>query len=209
MASGWEWPDPMPGYTGIFTYQVDHTQTGQEQLGQGVFLWRLEILPKTFEQLGGGKVRCHMRKSLVSLPADACDALQDTRGRYVVEEWSGTAAAEERAIRLESIGAAPVDKTIDFDDPRGLPLTREILAGEYQMILADDGSVFTAVHSSWVEFAKLDPSDATGILFRMDLGSEVSIVAPIPKSCMLLPCCLRLRLLSHLRYRCHRSCARW
>ena len=34
------WPDPFPGYTGIFTYEVDNTQPGQETVGGGVeTLW--------------------------------------------------------------------------------------------------------------------------------------------------------------------------
>ena len=37
-------PDPFPGYTGIFTYEVDNTQAGQVIVGGGVnsVTWTLE-----------------------------------------------------------------------------------------------------------------------------------------------------------------------
>ena len=77
---------------------------GQADLGRGVFLWRLSILPDTFEVLSAGthtekhaaSVRCHIKKQLVDLPVDACASLQDCKGRYVVEEWSGQANAQVR-----------------------------------------------------------------------------------------------------------------
>ena len=78
---------------------------------------------------------------------------------------AGEANIKSRAIVLSSIGPEPVDTDISFDT---IPLSREVLAGEYQLLLAEDGESVRAVHASWVRFAGLEPSAATGLLFRLD-----------------------------------------
>ena len=50
----------------------------------------------THAEKHAASVRCHIKKQLVDLPLDACDSLQDCKGQYVVEEWSGQANAQVR-----------------------------------------------------------------------------------------------------------------
>merc|ERR1719310_1083554 len=84
---------------------------------------------------------CQMKKELKSLPDDACEAMQNCKNKYVIEDWSGRAEVDSKVFVLNSIADEPVDSTIEFD---GLPLPRAALAGVYEMELAEDDSVVKA-----------------------------------------------------------------
>jgi len=174
-----QWPKPFPGYKGLFTYRVAASERSADQkLGNGVYLWALEILPGSFllrerrDSAPTLRIQCRMKKTLLDLPEDACSQMKACLNCYVIEDWFGEAHAEDKVFRLDSIGASSVASTIDFEVD-GLPLSRQVLAGEYEMLLAADNSVIRAVHASWVRFAKLNPDEATGIMFRVDSGNSV------------------------------------
>ena len=135
------WPDPFPGYMGIFTYEVDPCRTNSD-LGQGVFLWQFEILPLTFSFLGPptrrgrgwgikvASITCAVRKTLVECPEDACDGIQDWKGKFITEQWEGEAHVEKRAFSLLKKGDEPLENKFDFE---GMPLDRDALAGQFQV----------------------------------------------------------------------------
>jgi len=176
------WPDPFPGYVGRFVYNVDETNHpqpvksgGQEGLGNGVYLWQLHILPGTVTFSNRGtKIQCHMKKELVELPEDASMPMKEQIGKFVVEQWDGDADPTYMLLSLSCPGTspAPVEATLQFKRP-DVPLSREVLAGKYQMQLVEDGMVIKAVHASWVEFAKLSPRDAVGFMLRVNEGTSI------------------------------------
>eukprot|EP01051_Picozoa_sp_SAG22_P016927 SAG22_NODE_2497_length_2510_cov_1.882621_4_plen_324_part_00 len=177
------WPEPFPGFAGIFTYEVDlasdaalGSKDQEQSLGSGVYLWKLEIVAETFrtesepdEADGRTQVSCQLRKTLLDLPLNAGAAMQGCKGKHVVEEWRGSADVATLAFQLDEVDydSPPVETTLDFT-PGVLPLPRQALAGEYQMVLAADGETVKAVHASWVVFANLRPEAAAGLLFRLD-----------------------------------------
>lgn len=172
------WPSPFPGYKGLFTYQVEADKRETDRsLGNGVYLWMLEILAGT-AHLGVSEddtaattaFCCQMKKTLVDLPSDACEEMKACRDKYVIEQWYGRAELESKVFVLSKIAEQPVNATINFD---GLPLPREALAGEYEMELAKDDSVVKAIHVSWMNFANLPADEASGFMFRVNEGSSV------------------------------------
>eukprot|EP01052_Picozoa_sp_SAG31_P027580 SAG31_NODE_2591_length_5425_cov_4.004694_4_plen_95_part_00 len=84
---------------------------------------------------------------MIELPSDAREEMHDTKGKYVIEEWSGLANFAERAIKLTQIAPEMVETTIPWEKIVGiLPRDGEGgLAGEYQLILDEDFSVVKAV----------------------------------------------------------------
>ena len=177
------WPDPFPGYMGIFSYEVNSEMRSSDQgLGSGVYLWQMEIMPNSFEVAedadkdGFQAIRCRMRKTLIQLPASASQGMQEWKGKYVIEDWEGEANFEQRAFKLTGIlGEAPVESTLDF---AGRPLDREALAGTYEMALDEGNETIHAVHASWVEFAGLKADEAIGLLFKMSGRSVCPMLKP-------------------------------
>jgi len=187
------WPHPFPGYSGLFTYEVDEANNPKLQagLGNGIYLWQLDILPGTVEiekdksppKAGSSEsdelhlIKCDMKKLLLELPADASATMRATKRCYVIENWEGRVDLNRKEFCLHCDGETKplVKTTFDFQD-KNLPLKRPILAGDYQMQLDDDNSTVKAVHSSWVNFAGLKADQATGYMLRINQGS---IVAPM------------------------------
>jgi len=174
------WPSPFPGYKGLFTYEVKENERETDaSLGNGVYLWMLEILSGTV-QIGVHDeddpdihivpFGCQMKKTLVSYPEDACDAMKACLDKYVIENWTGKAEVECKVFVLETIGPEVVETTIQW---QGLPLPREALAGVFEMELAPDDSVVKAVHVSWMQFANLSADEASGFMFRINEGSPI------------------------------------
>jgi len=173
-----KWPQPFPGYKGLFSYEVNEEERDTDRnLGNGVYLWTLEIIPGSV-MLGepcltsnSMSFECVMKKTLSSLPSDACDDMKAQEGKYILEKWTGEAELHVKLFKLDSIiGDQPIQTTICFDK---IPLTREILAGSYELELSADDSSIKAIHTSWVEYAQLDPESAAGFLYRVEGGSSV------------------------------------
>jgi len=134
---GGMWPSPFPGYKGIFAYSVKETRAADASLGNGCYLWMMEIIAGTVEISNADDeddidvcFSCQMKKTLVSTPLDACDAMKNTVDKYIIENWSGKAEIDRKVFILESIGEEYIEATIDFSD---LPLPREALAGTFEM----------------------------------------------------------------------------
>jgi len=176
-----EWPERFPGYRGVFTYEVDEAKDpkNQKDLGNGVFLWQLEIMVgtvqvgRTPDKNGRCSMKCQMEKRLIQIPSDASAYMKAQKGNFVVEEWNGSVDKSDRTFSLSCAGGSqpPVKTTFDFSSPE-MPLTRPALAGEYQLRL-ESAEMVTAVHSSWVEFANLKAEQAIGFLLHIDTGSSV------------------------------------
>lgn len=173
------WPSPFPTYVGRFAYLVDEknhpepvAKNGQKFLGNGTFVWQLEILGETvhLSSFGDGhRISFHMKKQLQDLPADASSALRAQRGNYIIEEWVGDADLDARSFFISCSGTspAPIECTLSLAQGE-IPLSRPILAGSYQMVLERGDSIIKSVHSSWVEFANLKPHMAMGYLLRVE-----------------------------------------
>jgi hypothetical protein len=181
------WPSPFPGYKGLFTYEVKGDERESDNsLGNGVYLWMLEIIPGTVrigvpitDEDAHVLFACHMKKTLIQTPDDACLVMQACVNCFIVENWLGRAEVNHKAFHLDEVDfdEPPVESTIDFS---GLPLDRQALAGKYEMELAADDSVVKAVHVSWMEFANISADDASGFMFRLNRGSKVCPVLRPP-----------------------------
>lgn len=145
-----DWLTNFSIYRGLFTYDVGGPQF--PELGNGVYLWQLEILEGSMGGMERDKTSmvvkctCRMKKLLLDLPADACAAIQNIKGGYVVEQWSGEANLMTGGFKLDQINidSPPIASTIDFDS---LPvLTRENLAGCYEFMLNENAQLLRCVH---------------------------------------------------------------
>mmetsp|Transcript_160183 Transcript_160183/g.292520 ORF Transcript_160183/g.292520 Transcript_160183/m.292520 type:complete len:675 (-) Transcript_160183:166-2190(-) len=175
------WPQPFPGYAGVFTYEVDeeHFPDVQAGLGNGVYLWQLDIVGGTVEVFDDDSssnsqgIRLQMKKLLLDLPEDASPAMQKQKRAYIIEEWVGNVDVRKKefCVHCDGTSKPALENTIAFD---GLPLSRPALAGSYQMQIDEDNMMVKAVHSSWVEFAKLQPEQATGYMLHIDGGSAIT-----------------------------------
>ena len=171
-----DWIEDFPSYRGLFTYDVGGATF--PELGNGVYLWQLEILAGTMvvlEELEGSIVSCtcQMQKRLLDLPEDACVEVQNMQGRFVTEQWYGEANLASRAFRLDRIDIdnPPIETTIDFDS---VPvLKRDVLAGCYEFVLSDDEKLLRSVHRSWVEASNLNVNQAMGFMLRASVADPV------------------------------------